>query len=161
MDYRVRAIDTELAATARRTLASPHYGHPATVETARGYGPCRSCLTTFRQNEEERLLFTFDPFRDRGTLASPGPVFIHREECRPPGSDEFPRGLVGLPIVLEGYDEHGMPRVRRALSWPDPQPDIDAVLVDPRIAFAHLRNAEAGCYLARVERAVDRRPRGV
>jgi hypothetical protein len=54
--YRVSGISEQLAQTVRSTLQSPQYGHPAHVEVASGYGPCRQCLKTFNQGQEERIL---------------------------------------------------------------------------------------------------------
>ncbi len=56
--YRVIAIPEQIAQHVRATLKSPQYGHPAHVEVAKGYGPCRSCLQTFHTGEEQRILFT-------------------------------------------------------------------------------------------------------
>ncbi|HSG38878.1 MAG TPA: DUF1203 domain-containing protein, partial [Thermoanaerobaculia bacterium] len=58
--YRVISIPEEFASKVRTTLKAPRYGHPAHVEVAAGYGPCRACLQKFREGEEERILFTFD-----------------------------------------------------------------------------------------------------
>jgi uncharacterized protein DUF1203 len=81
--YRVSGISEQLAQTVRSTLQSPQHGHPAHVEVASGYAPCRQCLTTFNQGQEERILFTFQPFVSPGALPAPGPVFIHREALPP------------------------------------------------------------------------------
>jgi hypothetical protein len=152
MSYVIVPVSPEISAAVRRTRLSPHYGHPALQERAQGYGPCRSCLQTFRVGEEDRPLFTLDPFRENGTLPAPGPIFIHHDDCARHESAGFPPGLVGLPLLVEGYDRFGLPLVRRELVWPEPDAAIDAVWSEPNVAFAHLRNAEAGCFVARVER---------
>lgn len=46
--YRVHGIPLAVATTVRDTLRAPQYGHPAPVEVATGYGPCRLCLQTTR-----------------------------------------------------------------------------------------------------------------
>jgi hypothetical protein len=150
MSVTVIALSADLTETVRRRRVSPHYDHPALVETAAGYGPCRSCLRPFRVGEEERLLFTLDPFRERGTLPCPGPVFIHRAECRRHEEPGFPPGLLGLPLLVEGYDRFGLPLLRRPLDGTGTVDGIERVLREPQVAFAHLRNAEAGCFVARV-----------
>ena len=106
--YRVSGISEQLAQTVRSTLQSPQYGHPAHVEVASGYGPCRQCLKTFNQGQEERILFTFQPFVSPGALPAPGPVFIHREACRQYDELRFPEELRSVPLVLESYGERGM-----------------------------------------------------
>jgi len=59
--YHVIAIPETLAQDVREPLKAPRYGHPAHVELAAGYGPCRLCLQKFREGEEDRILFTYDP----------------------------------------------------------------------------------------------------
>jgi hypothetical protein len=45
--YHVIAVPETLAQEVRETLKAPRYGHPAHVERATGYGPCRLCLRCF------------------------------------------------------------------------------------------------------------------
>ena len=59
--FRIVPIAATIADSVRREQRSPQYGDPATVEIAKGYGPCRQCLRTFRTGEEARILFTYDP----------------------------------------------------------------------------------------------------
>ncbi|MGB9123615.1 MAG: DUF1203 domain-containing protein, partial [Candidatus Angelobacter sp.] len=105
--FRVLPIDSEIAEQVRSTLKSPQYGHPAHVETAAGYGPCRACLKQFRTGKEDRILFTYNPFEDLDNYPSPGPVFIHAQSC--PNYSEpgrFPEELKSLPLTLEAYGEN-------------------------------------------------------
>ena len=83
LTYRVITLAPEVSQAVRQTLLSPGYGHPAHVEMARSRGPCRSCLATFREGEEERILFTYNPFASTSGIPAPGPVFIHRDPCSP------------------------------------------------------------------------------
>jgi hypothetical protein len=157
--YRTIALPAELAAQVRSTLVSPHYGHPANVELATGYGPCRSCLATFRTGEEDRILFTHDPFRGLDAYPSPGPVFIHLDSCCRHQEDEaFPLGLRHLPLTFEGYGR-GRWIIARERTGPALSEDpaaVDAAVArlfaHPAIDYIHVRNSEAGCYIARLER---------
>jgi hypothetical protein len=79
--FRTVPIPAALAHAARETRRSPQYGHPAHRERAAGYGPCRLCLETFRVGEEDRLLFTYNPFDGLDPYPSPGPVFVHADGC--------------------------------------------------------------------------------
>ena len=128
--YRVRGIPDTVAAAVRSSLLSPQYGHPAHAEMATGYGPCRLCLHTFNVGTEERLLFTYQPFTDPTALPAPGPVFIHRAPC-------------------DRYDAPGLPEALRPL--PLVEAVLDEVFGHPEARYAHLRNAEAGCFIARVD----------
>ena len=151
MDYRVTALRQQTADDVRTTLTAPGYGHPAHVEIAKGTGPCRLCLRPFRVNEEERVLFTYNPFPDAADLPSPGPIFVHAASCARFEGSGFPPGLLGLPLMLEGYDDRGVAvaRIRPA----DPDASARDVLARPGVAYAHVRHAEAGCFIARIERA--------
>ncbi|HEY1936796.1 MAG TPA: DUF1203 domain-containing protein [Candidatus Angelobacter sp.] len=105
--FHVLPIDAALAETVRKTFKSPQYGHPAHVEPAAGYGPCRACLRQFRVGLEKRILFTYNPFAGLDEYPSPGPIFIHVESCSlntTPG--EFPAELRSLPLTLEAYGEN-------------------------------------------------------
>ena len=124
MTLRVLPIDAVIADQVRRELRSPQYGHPATVERARSYGPCRQCLRTFRSGEEDRILFTYNPVPKDAGLPDPGPVFIHKDPCTP----------------FEGV-ERG-----------DVEAAAARMLADRAIDYVQLRNAEAGCFIARIER---------
>lgn len=150
--YRVHGIPLAVANTVRDTLRAPQYGHPAHVEVATGYGPCRLCLQTFTVGQEERLLFTYQPFADEAALPAPGPVFIHHQPCERYDAPEVPEALRPLPLVVEAYGDAGALLLQRRVG----EDSVDAVLAhafgfaDTR--YAHLRNGEAGCFIARVDR---------
>jgi hypothetical protein len=106
--YRVHGIPLAVATTVRDTLRAPQYGHPAHVEVATGYGPCRLRLQTFSVGHEERLLFTYQPFADEAALPAPGPVFIHHQPCERYDEPEVPEALRPLPLV-RGLWRRGRP----------------------------------------------------
>ncbi len=150
--YRVIAIPKEIAQRVRTTMKSPQYGHPAHAEVAKGYGPCRSCLQTFHTGEEHRVLFTYNPFEGLADYPSPGPIFIHKEECPEYASPGFPSKLRELPLMLEAFGP-GRELLKHERADKD---NIDAtiarLLANPAAEYLHVRNAEAGCYIARIER---------
>ena len=149
-EYRVVALRKQTVDEVRSTLRAPGYGHPAHVEMATGYGPCRLCLQPFRNGEEERVLFTYNPFPDQADLPSPGPIFVHKASCSRYEASGFPPGLLGLPLTLEGYDDGGVAVLRVRVTG-DPQASVEDILSRPRVAYAHIRNTEAGCFIARIE----------
>lgn len=151
--YRIAGIPDSLARAARESLASPQYGHPAHLELATGYGPCRLCLQTFREGEEERLLFTYQPFSDAGALPAPGPVFIHRDECQRYDDLTFPEGLRHLPLAVDAYAPGGRLVRQERVGRQPVESVLDSVFAAGVVAYAHLRNAEAGCFIARIERS--------
>lgn len=150
-DYRVVPIPAAVAQEVRRTRVSPGYGHPAHAEVAGGFGPCRSCLATFRAGAERRILFTFDAFAGVDTYPEPGPVFIHEEACAPHSGTGFPPGLASLRLTLEAFagDRRMVRRVH-----PDGRAHDEVLrelLALPEVRYVNLRNTGAGCFVARAE----------
>ena len=148
---RVIPIPDDAAAEVRRTLRAPKYGHPAHVEVAAGFGPCRSCLRTFREGAEERVLFTWDTFAGVDGYPSPGPVFIHRDACEPWSGEGLPPELRPLALMLEGYGAGRWPVAREAVRDGRVEEAAERLFANPAVAYVHVHNADAGCYVARVE----------
>jgi len=152
-DYRVVPIPEKVAERVRATRRAPGYGHPAHVEVASSYGPCRSCLRTFREGEEERILFTYDPFHGLDPYPQPGPVFVHAERCAPHAGDGFPPGLRTVPLTLEAFGDARWIVRREHLRERDPDRSIRELLELPGVRYLQLRNTVAACFVARVERS--------
>ena len=150
--FRIVPIDATFADRVRREQRSPQYGHPATVEVATGYGPCRQCLRTFRVGEEDRILFTYNPVPKDDGLAQPGPIFIHKDPCAAFEGSGVPPELRGLPLFLEGFGRGTWTVRREPVEAESIEADIAAMLRDPAIDLLQIRNVEAGCFIARVER---------
>ncbi len=152
-EFRIRSIDASLSAQVRGTLKDPVYGLPVSVEPATGFGPCRLCLRTFSPGEP-RILFLYNPFSAAQEADVAGPVFVHAEPCRPyADASLFPEEVAQLPVVLRAYDAH-----RRCLLEMTPRPggvtaSIEACFGVPGVALVHVRNAEAKCFIAAIERS--------
>ena len=154
--FRTVPIPAGVAEAARRERRSPQYGHPAHAEVAAGYGPCRLCLDTFRVGAEERLLFTYNPFEGLDPFPSPGPVFVHSDGCSPFAAPSgFPEGLRGLPLILEGYAAGRWLVARESVQDSDVEASVGRIFAHPAVVYVHVRNGEAGCYIARLERSTD------
>ncbi len=163
--YRFVAIPSAVAEAVRATLAAPRYGHPAHVEVATGYGPCRHCLRAFRVGEERRVLFTYDAFDGVEPLPLPGPVFVHADACvRYDAGAGFPDDLRAHRLTLVAY---GRGRAQRAEvqvpAHAPPAPGgaapgaaeaaLAALFARGDVDYVHVRDGAAGCYDLRVERA--------
>ena len=74
------------------------------------------------------------------------PGYLHRDECY--DGLKFPDPLRSVPMAVEGYGTGGrlIAHVRV----------IDEVMPTPGVHSGHLRNAEAGCFIARIERSQAR-----
>lgn len=151
MTFRVLPIPPAISNAVRENLTSPQYGHPAHVEVAAGYGPCRSCLQTFRVGQDKRILFTYNPFDGIASFPAPGPVFIHSETCTPFGGAGLPSLIRALPLVIEGFGPRRQLVAQEFVEDRVPEAVLANVLSDRRVLYAHIRNAEAGCFIAHVE----------
>ena len=153
MSYKVSPLPADITAEVRNTLVSPQYKSlRADVSIANGYGPCRSCLRVFEQGTDRRIYFTYNSFDGMAKLPDPGPIFIHHHECVPFGRDGFPRDLLGLPVLLEAFGDESRLVAREAMEADRIDDQIRFIFSNPEVRFINLRNAEAGCFIARVER---------
>ena len=156
MQFFVSGVPQEIADEVRRMQRSPDYGHPANLELATGTGPCRCCLRTFRPGVDRRLLFTYRP-ADRGSLMAPGPVFVHADSCRAHAGAGFPEGLRGLPLAIEARAA-GSRVVGFCADTQEPvETRIHRLFTASGSEWLQLRHAEAGCFIARIDKALDRR----
>ena len=153
MRFIVRGVPQAIADEVRRTRLSPGFGHPAHLELARGTGPCRCCLKPFIAGRDQRLLFTYRPPGAGGNLMAPGPVFIHAEHCDAFAADKFPEELRELPLAFEARASGS--RVTELSARRDVSADaqIKVLFEDHCAEWLHVRHADAGCYIARVDRA--------
>ena len=153
MNFRVKPISSDIAAEVRRTLISPQYRSlAANISIANGYGPCRSCLRVFDQGKDRRIYFTYNSFEGLSSLPDPGPVFIHENGCEQFGGVGFPPDVLDLPIFFEAFAGESRMVSRMRMSKAVAADQVSTLFKDPEVIFINLRNAEAGCYIARVER---------
>jgi len=148
----VLPLSREIATQVRTSRRAPRYGHPVHHERASGTGPCRECLRAFAVGADDRLLFTYSPFGDEQMLPQPGPVFIHAAECTRHEGLGYPDGLRDIAVAAQAYHEDGTVEAPQALRSGAEATALTALLAEPTVAFVHLRHAEAGCFIARVER---------
>ena len=152
-NIRVIAIPTRTADKVRATLRSPGYGHPAHVEIASGYGPCRHCLQYFVEGTDRRILFTYDPFHEIEALPKPGPVFVHADECPRYAEDAgFPAHLISHPLTLTAYVRGRIFRDEKHVTGGGAEPAVAALLARPDVDYVLVSDTAAGCYDFRVER---------
>jgi uncharacterized protein DUF1203 len=153
MRYIVRGVPQEVADEVRRTRRSPGYGHPVHLEIAQGTGPCRCCLKTFVPGRDQRLLFTYRPPNSDGSLMAPGPVFIHADHCEAFSGPAFPEGLRSLPLAFEARATGSRVTLLSCEHGVSPEAQMKVLFDDHQAQWLHLRHAEAGCFIARVDRA--------
>jgi hypothetical protein len=83
---------------------------------------------------------------------TPGPVFIHAEVCRAYDGEGFPEELRSVSLAFEARAKGS--RVTDLSARDDVSADVQIkVLFEEHGAqWLHVRHAEAGCYVARVDR---------
>lgn len=154
MEYRVVAIPAQISSEVRRTMISPQYKSlAANISVANGYGPCRSCLHVFDQGNDRRIYLTYNAFEGLSTLPDPGPIFIHENECSRFDADGFPPDLLDLPIYLEAFAGESELVSRTAIERGSIDKQIASLLSNDTVRFINIRNAEAGCFIARIEKS--------
>lgn len=150
--FTVTAIPAELAQDVRETGVSSWAKLPASTSVAKGYGPCRLCLKTFEAGKEDRTFFTYNAFEGRAELPLPGPVFIHADNCERYSSDEFPPDFRELPMLFEAFSESGSMIKRIAVGKETIEEQIDELFAIVEVKYIYIRNAEAGCFMAFIDR---------
>ncbi|MGH9509074.1 MAG: DUF1203 domain-containing protein [Terriglobales bacterium] len=150
---RVMAIATEVAEAVRRDLKAPGYGHPAHVEVATGYGPCRHCLCAFNIGVERRILFTFDPFEGIESVPLPGPVFIHADPCERYKEDaSYPKKWGAHSVTLVAFARGRRQVTEEHVEAGAVRSVIERLLARTDVDYIHVRDHTAGCYDFRIER---------
>lgn len=151
MSFVVRGVPQALADEVRRSHRAPGYGHAAQAELATGTGPCRCCLRPFVPGVDRRLLFTYRPPGEPSTLMAPGPVFIHAERCDAWAGEGFPEALRALPLAFEARAAHNRVLGLAPADSRDAETQVRE-LFERGAEWLHLRHAEAGCHIARIDK---------
>ncbi len=153
MEIQAIAVPTEIAVQVWETMKSPQYGHPAFTSVAKGHGPCRHCLKPFRIGEEQRTLFTYNPFQEEGTIPLPGPIFVHAERCeRFSRESGYPPEVLPYAAVLDGYDHEQRMVAQRRVTDRSQEAAIVEMFSDPTVRYVMARDLKAGCFDFRVAR---------
>lgn len=152
MNYKIVPIPSEIARSVRENMKSAQYGHQAFADVAKGYGPCRVCLKTFIRDKEERILFTYNAFENLSDLPLPSPIYIHKDECKAFDGHGFPPELIELPLLFEGFGEQSELVKRETIEKENIEKQIDKIFASENVNYINIRNSEAGCFVARIER---------
>lgn len=141
-----------------RNTRKDDLGHDIIELLATGKGPCRVSLKPFKIGEDYRLLLSYSPFIIDNSFNQNGPIFINKEPVEeytnihkfPP---EIKADKQSFPITLIGYSSNQTMVFTRLVG----NDDIDLLIPQifeqhPLIEYLHARNAEAGCYICKIER---------
>ena len=135
------------------------FGNAVLEMLATGYGPCRISLKPFNPQVDTRLLFSHSPFEIDNAFNQCGPVFIQKEDVKsyadvhrfPP---EIKADKINFPLSLIGYSYDQ----RMVFTQLVGDNDVDTLIGDvfdahTEVAYLHARNAEACCFICKIERA--------
>jgi Protein of unknown function (DUF1203) len=156
--FTVRPIDRDVVDRLRRIDDAGR--EPRDLVAADGGSPLRCCLHLSRPGER-LLLAAYAPLRRwaAATGAAPGaydeigPVFLHAEPCDDPTSEGWPPELRDAPRVLRGYGADGRIVDGRVVGEGEaPEPAIDELLADERVAVVHARALVFGCFTFAIDR---------
>jgi len=150
---------SEKYAASIRLNQTDDFGHNIIEQVAAGKGPCRVSLKPFVKGQDIRLLFSHSPFTIDNAYNQPGPVFINKEAVKayddvhrfPP---EIKADKKSFPLTLIGYNTSQMMVSTQLVGDNDVDEMIDAIFDNhPEVAYLHARNAQAGCFICKIERA--------
>ena len=105
-----------------------------------------------------RLLISHSPFALDNTFNQPGPVFIHKNNVEaysdihrfPP---EIKANKKSFPLTLIGYTKKQMMVLTQLVGDDDVDLLIPKIFENrPDIEYLHARNAEASCFICKIER---------
>jgi hypothetical protein len=136
------------------------FGNQPLEQVAGGYGPCRVSLKPFVPGVDRRVLISHSPFVVNNAFNQPGPVFFNAAEDVEEYADvrRFPPEIkadrVNFPLTLIGYSADQRMVFTQLVGDSDVDELIEKVFAQrDDITYLHARNAEAGCFICRIERA--------
>lgn len=142
---------TAQAIRAGESDAAGRWAEPM-VSTGAGY-PCRHCLRNIEEGEDV-LLFSYAP-NAPGPFWEAGPVFIHADECkRRRCNGRLPAIARTGAKSIRAYDAQDRIAYTHNRLVSDPaalENELRGVLLNPDVAYAHVRNTLPGCYAFRAE----------
>lgn len=159
MNFKIVPLSKDYAAKIRAT-GKDEFGHSVIEQLATGSGPCRVSLKPFEKGVDTRLLISHSPFDIDNAYNQPGPVFINKEEVEaysdvyrfPP---EIKANKKSFPLSLVGYNKAQVMVFTRLVG----DDDVDELIPEifeqhPEIEYLHARNAQACCYICKIERVL-------
>ena len=158
--FKIVPLTADYAKRIRETRKDD-FGHEVIEQVAKGRGPCRVSLKPFTVGEDKRLLLSHSPFEIDNAFNQPGPIFIHADEVEeykdiyrfPP---EIKADKENFPLSLIGYSQSQKMVFTKLVGDADVDELIPEIIeANPKVAYLHARNAEACCYICRIERVEE------
>ncbi len=156
--FKIIPLTTAYASRIRETKVDD-FGHSVIEQLASGYGPCRVSLQPFKPGKDTRILISHSPFEIDNAFNQPDPIFIHKEEVEPyKDIHQFPAEIKAnkqhFPLSLIGYNKNQDMVFTRLVGDADVDQLIPEIFQEHNeVSYLHARNAEAGCFICKIERA--------
>jgi len=156
-NFTIIPISAEEAESIRSSRVD-HFGNTVIEQLATGSGPCRVSLKAFVAGKDKRLLFSHSPFSVANAFNQPGPVFISSEPVEPYSDihrfpPEIKANKKSFPLTLVGYTGDQMMAHTRLVGDADVEDLIEEIFdKHPQVAYLHARNAQAQCFICRIDR---------
>jgi hypothetical protein len=134
------------------------FNHDVIETVATGYGPCRVSLKPFKPGVDKRLLLSHSPFEIDNAFNQSGPIFISADEAEPYSDvhnfpPEIKNDKINFPLSLIGYNQKQQMIFTQLVGDNDVEELIEKIFSEhENIAYLHARNAEACCYICKIER---------
>jgi hypothetical protein len=145
-------------ATKIKSAGIDDFGNEVIEQVATGQGPCRVSLRPFIKGVDKRLLIKHSPFEKDNAFNQPGPVFINSDDVEeysdiyrfPP---EIKANKKSFPLSLIGYNGDQKMVYTQLVG----DADVDELIGDifdnnADVQYLHARNAEACCFICKIER---------
>ena len=158
MSFKIVPLSKEYADRVRST-GRDEFGNEIVEQIAGGYGPCRVSLRAFKPGVDRRMLLSHSPFTIANAFNQPGPIFVNSGEIEEYSDvHRFPLEIKAdkqnFPLSLIGYNAKQEMVFSELVGDQDVDAMIERVFADERdVEYLHARNAQAGCFICKIERA--------
>lgn len=156
-NFKVSSLPESVSKLIREKLVDGQGHQLAATPAGQGAGPCRSCLKRFVPTDT-RILFSYNPDESNNPYNEIGPIFIHEDVCIPYSDPQvFPPEIKNdkknFPLTLRCYDNERRMVHAELLGERNVEDLIESLFNNSDIEYIHARNAEPGCFIAKIERA--------
>jgi hypothetical protein len=157
MSFKIVPISKDYI-TRLRASGRDEFGNEIVEQIAGGYGPCRLSLRPFRPGVDRRILLGHSPFTIPNAFNQPGPIFVNLADVDeyadihrfPP---EIKKDKENFPLTLIGYNVSQQMVFSELVGDQDVDEMIDRIfVVETEVEYLHARNAQAGCFICKIER---------
>ena len=158
MSFRIVPLSKEYAARIRAT-GQDDFGNEIVEQIAGGYGPCRVSLKPFKPGVDTRMLLSHSPFTIANAFNQPGPIFVNSGEIEEYSDvHRFPPEIKvdkqNFPLSLIGYNQKQEMVFSELVGEQDVEEMIERVFAhESDVEYLHARNAQAGCFICKIQRA--------